>query len=294
MDQTKRSLIQALPAAGIAAGLLGINTARAAEASGSTWDQIMRTKTLRLGAANTEPWYFKDVTNSSAPGGIQSNGAVWRGVGPVLGKQVADALGVKLEIVETTFGTATAGLQANQFDVMFMLDGTPTRALAIDFLPVAVAWFPTVILAREDFKPTAWAELNDPKVRIGVVLGSAQDQFISAAIPQATISRMQGAPEAFAALQSGRVDGVCLVGPEADLARAKLRMGKVVIPKPAFPYPASVGFRYEAANRFKDFLTTAVSYLYYSGAVEQAFEQFLAYRGIDPKNVTPIMRERWA
>jgi len=177
--------------------------------------------------------------------------------------------------------------------VMFMLDGTPTRALAIDFLPIAVAWFPTVLLARDDLRQTTWAELNDPSVRIAVVLGSAQDQFISTAIPKATFSRMQGAPEAFAAFQSARVDGVCLVGPEADLARAKLRMGKVVIPKPAFPYPASAGMRYEPANRFKDFLTTAVSYMYFSGAVEDAFEQFLAFRGIDAKSATPIMRERW-
>lgn len=294
MDQTKRSLMQVLPVAGLAAGLLEVKAARADEPSGGTWDQVMRTKTLRLGAANTEPWYFKDISGSSGQGGVVSNGAVWRGVGPVLGQQVADALGVKLEIVETTFGTATAGLQANQFDFMFMLDGTPTRALAIDFLPVAVAWFPTVVLAQENFEPTTWAELNNPKTRLAVVLGSAQDQFLTSAVPNATLSRMQGAPEALAAFQSGRVDGVCLVGPEADLARAKLHMGKVIIPTPAFPYPASAGFRYEAANQFKDFLTTTVSYMYYSGAVERAFEQFLAFRGIDPHTVTPIMRERWS
>jgi polar amino acid transport system substrate-binding protein len=286
--------MQVLPVAGIAAGLVGIKAAHAGEISGATWDQVMRTKVLRLGAADTEPWYFKDVSGSNAPGGVKSNGAVWRGVGPVLAQQVANTLGVKLEIVETTFGTATAGLQANQFDFMFMLDGTPTRALAIDFLPVAVAWFPTVILVRDDFKQTTWAEMNNPKTRLAVVLGSAQDQFLSSVVPNATFSRMQGASEALAAFQSGQVDGVCLVGPEADLARARLRMGKIVIPTPAFPYPASAGFRYEAANRFKDFLTTTVSYMYYSGAVESAFEQFLAFRGIDPHTATPIMRERWS
>lgn len=294
MDESRRSLLAMLPMVGVAGGMLGASTARAQEQVEDTWDLVMRTKKLRLGAANTEPWYFKDVSGSSAPGAIESNGSVWRGVGPALGKQLADALGVSLEIVETTFGTATAALQANQFDFMLMLDGTPTRALAIDFLPIAVAWFPNVILTRDDVTATTWKEFDDPKFRIAVVLGSAQDQFVSSASPNATFSRLQGAPEALAAFQSGRVDGVCLVGPEADLARAKLQMGKVVVPKPAYPYPASAGFRYDANDRFKSFLTTSIAYMYYSGAVQQAFEQFLSFRGIDPHTATSIMRESWS
>ena len=52
----------------------------------STWDQIMKTKKLRLGAAPTEPWYYKDTTNGTAPGGVVSGGVMWRGVGVTLAK----------------------------------------------------------------------------------------------------------------------------------------------------------------------------------------------------------------
>jgi len=40
---------------------------------------------------------------------------------------------VELETVEVTWGTAVSALQANQIDIMFVLDATPERALAIDF-----------------------------------------------------------------------------------------------------------------------------------------------------------------
>jgi len=42
-------------------------------------------------------------------------------------------LRVELETVEVTWGTAVSALQANQIDIMFVLDATPERALAIDF-----------------------------------------------------------------------------------------------------------------------------------------------------------------
>jgi polar amino acid transport system substrate-binding protein len=132
----------------------------------STWDQIMRTKKLRVGAAPTEPWYYKDTTNSSAPGGVQSGGALWRGVGVTLAKEIADAMGAELEVVETTWGNAVAGLQANQFDVMFMLDPDPVRGLALDFVS-PVLWYPFGLLVRDDLPVTSWAELNDPKYKLG-------------------------------------------------------------------------------------------------------------------------------
>ena len=59
---------------------------------------------------------------------------VWRGIGPRLGEAIARAMDVRLELVELTWGNAVAALQANQIDTMFILDPTPERALAVDFV----------------------------------------------------------------------------------------------------------------------------------------------------------------
>src|ERR1700722_16009425 len=123
MDLGRRGL---LSGASVVAGsglMLASNAAQAqTAAASSTWEQIQKTKKLRVGAALSEPWYYRDTDNSSAPGGVKVGDTLWRGIGPNLGKLFADAMGVELEMVETTWGTAVAGLQANQFDTMFILD----------------------------------------------------------------------------------------------------------------------------------------------------------------------------
>lgn len=131
MDIERRSLFGLLPAAGLVAtgaALAGASQAVAQEANESTWDRIMRTRTLRVGAAAYEPWYFKDEARGSAPGGVLVGDMMWRGIGIGVGKAIADALEVEMAVVETTWANAVAGLQSNQFDIMFVLDATPVRA----------------------------------------------------------------------------------------------------------------------------------------------------------------------
>src|SRR5690606_28107438 len=138
---------------------------------------------------------------------------MWRGIGPLVGKELADALGVQLELVETTWGNAVAGLQANQFDVMFALDGTPQRALAIDFVPAPLLWYPLCILAKDEVELSPWEEANDPKYIWGAAIGTSNDQFITKTAPNAQVSRFQTSGETLAAFQSGRIDGYITVGP---------------------------------------------------------------------------------
>ena len=86
-------------------------------------EQAIRTrKMLRVGVQQAEPWYAKDLSTGT-----------WTGVGCLLGEQIASDMDCTAAFVETTFGNAPAALQADQFDVMFVLDPTPARAFAIDF-----------------------------------------------------------------------------------------------------------------------------------------------------------------
>lgn len=259
----------------------------------STWDKIQSTKVLRVGAAILEPWYFKDTSGSDAPGKVVVGSDVWRGICPMMAADVAKSLGARLEIVETTWGNAVAGLQAQQFDAMFMLDYTPQRAQAVDFVSSPMLWYPIAVLANDKVNVQSWEELNDPKYRLGVALGTNTDEFISKVAPKATVSRFQNSGEIFAAFMSGRTDAGLVSAVAVDLARARLKMGKTLVPKPFQAVPGGIALRKEADPRWKEFLDKTAAEYYKAGKTQQYYEQFLAFRGMDPKTAVPVVRERW-
>ena len=256
----------------------------------STWELIQSTKTVRLGCAQSEPWCFKDLTGSNEPGGVESGGTVYRGVAVSIAKDVADALGVKLQIVDTTWGNAVAGLQANQYDFMFQLDPTPQRALSIDFAG-PVMWYPVALLVKNDFAPSTWAELNDPKYRLAAPSGTTFVDVIKKNAPNATLATFQQSYESIAAFQSGRVDGSASTGPMPDVPRLRLKSGKTLVPTPVEARPSSAGVRQETDKRWRDFLQVAVTFSYDTGRTQQLYQDFLAFRGLDPKTAASTRKE---
>jgi hypothetical protein len=88
----------------------------------STLDQVKAKKQLRIGVTSAEPWFFKDPISEK-----------WTGIGIARGEKLAANLGVEMVPVETTWANAVAALQANQIDLMFVLDPTDERKKAIDF-----------------------------------------------------------------------------------------------------------------------------------------------------------------
>lgn len=262
-------------------------------AGGSTWERVTKGKVLRLGAPIQEPWYFKDPAGGTGPDVIKSGADTWRGVCPVIALEIAKAMGVQLEVVETTFGNAAAGLQAGQFDFVLCLDGNPTRALALDFVPTPLLWYPLAGLFKNGLSFNAWKQLNDAKYKWGVLLGSMSDTNLTREAPKAQITRFQYMNEMNAAFQSGRVDGIFSLGPTLDLTRAKVNSGAVQVLSPRSAVPAGIAIRQEQDQRWKSYLTTTIGYLYNTGYTQSAYERFLEYRGIPAGKAAPIMRELW-
>ena len=125
--------------------------------SGGTLDQIKQRGSIRIGVTQAPPWFFKDP----------KSGEWSSGFGISMGKAMASSLGVKLETVEVTWGTAIAALQANKIDIMYMLDATPERAQAVDFPQSPLLYYSLAVLARDDLPATQWSDLDKVGVRIG-------------------------------------------------------------------------------------------------------------------------------
>ncbi len=259
--------------------LLIVNSAMAAE---STWDSIMERKSLRIGVVQAPPWFLKDPATGK-----------WSGFGYSLGKAMADTLGVKLETVEVTWGSAIAALQANKIDTMFVLDATPKRALAVDFPAQPLLYYALAVLGREDLNMENWSDLNKDGIKISVTQGTTMERYVTKHLPKAKILRFPSNGESVAAFQSGRVDAVSLFHPPLIAMQKKMGKGKIVVPKPVRASASSAAVRKEQDKRWRDWVNTAISYWYTTGESQKWYEEFLRDFGLDPKAVPAIQKELW-
>lgn len=278
MDASRRTV----PMLGLAA-LAGALTASPASAEGSTstWEMIRRTKTLRLGVTPSEPWYTKDLATGS-----------WIGFGVSLAQQIAkDMDGSKVAFVETTWANAPAALEANQFDVMFVLDPTPARALAIDFPFAPVLYYALGYMTKEASHDASWAALDRPDMTIAVPVGTAMDRWITAHLPKASIVRLPTIDQTILYYQSGKARVLVLYDPALLAYRIKMGEGQVVVPKPAVTAVAGAGVRRDADKTWRDYLTTVLTYYYENGTTEQLYRDYLARRGLAPGSVPGISKQ---
>ncbi|MDA7984679.1 MAG: transporter substrate-binding domain-containing protein [Alphaproteobacteria bacterium] len=254
----------------------------APDQNNSTWDAIQTRGTLRIGVTQAPPWYFKDPATDE-----------WSGLGVSIGDAMAESLGVSLEPVEVTWGTAVSALQANQIDTMFVLDATPARAVAIDFPAQPLLYYALAVLADDDLDIETWDDLNRSDISIAVTQGTTMDTYVTGRLAEATILRFPSNGEAVAAFQSERVNAVSLFHPPLIAMREKIGRGQIVLPAPIRQSTSSAGVRRESDTRWRDWVNTAISYYYQTGQTQVWYEDFLVSFGVDPDTVPAIRREDW-
>lgn len=248
----------------------------------STLDTVKERGTLRIGAAQAEPWFFKD------PGTQQ-----WSGFGIALGKALADSLGVKLDIVEVTWGNAIAALQGNRIDLMAVLDATPERQQAVDFPKHPLLYYALAVLVRDGLEVKSWEDLNRKDLTIAVTQGTSIDAYVTKTTPAATILRFPSNAETVAAFQSGRADAASMFHPPLIILAQKIGKGRIVLPTPVYAAASSIAIRKEPDGRFREWLDDAIARYYASNQTQVWYEEFLRTRGIDPGKVPAIRRELW-
>ena len=253
-----------------------------AMAADSTWDKIQKEKALRIGVVQAPPWFLKDPATGN-----------WSGFGYSVGKAMAETLGVDLVPVEVTWGSAIAALQAGKIDIMYVLDATPKRALAVDFPAQPLLYYALAVLGREDLEMENWSDLNKEDIKISVTQGTTMERYVTKHLPKATILRFPSNGESVAAFQSGRVDAVSLFHPPLIAMQKKMGKGKIVVPKPVRASASSAAVRMEDDKRWRDWVNTAISYWYTTGESQQWYEDFLRDFGLDPASVPAIKKELW-
>ncbi len=272
----RRELIGMLGVGAAAAALAGSATTAAAQAAGqNTFDRVIANKKMRLGAVTSSaPWFIKDQTTGK-----------WGGHFYTIGSALAADMEVELELVETTWGNAVLDLQADKIDIMFGLNPTPKRAMAVDFSNT-VYDSALVVIAKPGYEPKSWAEMNTPETKIAVDVGSAHDQIATRLCSKAQITRFKTITEASLALRSGRVDvqPIFWMG-GVRAVKADPSLGKVVVPQPFFGSTSNAAFRREVDKTWRDFVNTWIGYARGLGLVREAVVASLDQVGVKPEDL---------
>ena len=137
------------------------------------------------------------------------------GISVDLARELALRLGVAVDVVPyDSAGKVVAGITANAWDVCFLAID-PLRAADIAFT-AAYAVIKGVYVVAADSEIKANADVDRPGTRVGVVVGSAYDLFLTRELKHASLARA-GSPDGVMELwTAGQLDAIAGVKQQLD------------------------------------------------------------------------------
>lgn len=236
--------------AGVVAAATALSLGQTAQAQG-TIDQIRERGVLRVAGIPTEaPYFVRDIRTGE-----------WSGFVVDMAGDMAETLGVSLEMVESSWANSILDIQSGRVDVAFALTALPTRALAIYFSEPTYYNSFVIVSPNEALANASWADLNSPDVTIAVDTGSAQDNIARAYLPRANMLRFQTRDEAVIAVATGRADALINTVLNSMVMRARNNaIGEVYVPEPRLSSPSVIGINYDADEQFKTFVSAWANY----------------------------------
>jgi polar amino acid transport system substrate-binding protein len=173
-----------------------------AQSTDGYWQKVQKNGVLRCGVAEAPPHVIRDPQTGTYSGTFVD-----------LCQEFAEKqLGVKAEMVSTTWDNMVAGLQAGRWDLALALNQNPKRAMAITFSEPAWQFQITIVYDKSNPKmqpaPKSLADIDKDGVTLAIVAGTAQDQTLSGLIKHATIVRLPDVDATRLAVSTHRADAL--------------------------------------------------------------------------------------
>ncbi|MGO4736255.1 transporter substrate-binding domain-containing protein [Bosea sp. 2KB_26] len=241
-----KQVVRAICAAGLS--LLALSgTARAED----TVEAVRARGVLRIpGILNEDPYFNKDPRTGE-----------WRGFAIEMARDIAKTLGVKLQVVESTWPNSILDVQSGKADLALGVTATPQRALSVAFSQPTYFNSFVIVSPKPELSKRSWAELNDPKYTFAVDLGSSQDLIAQQYLPKAKMLRFKSRDEAIVAVVTGKADG--LVNTMLNglvMAKKASGIGKVMVPQPVLSTPSVVAMNWGTDEKWKAFISSWAEY----------------------------------
>lgn len=222
-----------------------------AAAQAGTIDDIRARGVLKIpGILNEDPYFNKDPRTGE-----------WRGFAIEMARDVAKTLGVKLEVVESSWANSILDVQSGKVDMAFGITATPVRALSVSFSSPTYFNSFVIVSPKAEIEGLNWAQLNDPKYTFAVDLGSSQDLITQQYLPKANILRFKTRDEAIVAVVGGKADGLVNTMLNGLVMTKKVgTLGTVKVPTPVLSTPSVVAMNQGADDNFKAFVSAWADY----------------------------------
>lgn len=198
-------------------------------------------------------------------------------------KAFADKLGVKLELKPVTSASRMPQLNEGNIDIIAAtMTKTPERAQQIDFSYTYFATGQKFLVKKGTVK--TMADLEGKK--IGTAKGSTSEQNVTKSIPSAQVLSFDDYPQAFLALQQGKVFAVTT--DESILAgmrgKAPNKEDFEIPDLQISDEPYGLGMR-KGDKAFVDFVNATLLEMEKSGKAKEIFEKWFG-----PNTTTPLKR----
>lgn len=125
-----------------------------------------------------------------------------------IARQMAKAMGVKLEIINTEWDGIIPGLLTKKYDIIIAgMTITPQRNLKLSFSDPYIVIGQTILLNKKhEGKITSYEQLNNKKYTIASKLGTTGENAVKRLLPLAQYKSYQTSQEGALEVLNGRVD----------------------------------------------------------------------------------------
>ena len=145
-------------------------------------------------------------------------------------KEMAKAMGVKLNLVNTAWDGIIPALVTKKFDIIISgMTITQERNLKINFADPYIIVGQTILLNKKhEGKVTSYKDLNDPQYTLTSKLGTTGEQAIKRMIPKATYKSFEVESEAALEVLTGKADATIYDLPFCATFMAQQGAGKLI------------------------------------------------------------------
>ncbi|GLK56613.1 polar amino acid transport system substrate-binding protein [Methylopila capsulata] len=231
----------------------------------SDLQRILDAKLVRIGAVQAPPWYQKDLLTNA-----------WGGLVPDIMNEIFSKDGVKIDYVETQWGTAVAGLQSGRFDLLGAYNATPERALSIDFTkPMGSLKFAVLTLKGDADAYATWDQLNQPTVKLAAVDGAGATRALTPLLTKTSWVVLPNSDGMYLELESGRVDALVTSDVQISQYLKVRRRGSMTVPTPAREEPTNIGLRKSPDPKLRAWLDARLDALRADGTLGRIWAKYV-------------------
>ena len=162
------------------------------------WAKVQKEGVLKVGVAAADPHTIKNPKTGE-----------WTGIAVNVMKKLADVLGVKLQLIDTTWDYIIAGCLANKWDIAAALNERGTRGLAVNFSRPYYFYQISFAYKKDNQKLQGASKFEDfdkKGIKASLMSGTAQDKTLSKVAKNLQIVRYPTLDESRMAILSGRAD----------------------------------------------------------------------------------------